>query len=61
MEKNSFWGIFAKFYIYELAFVVAAFLAVSILRYFSEPLFSEIMEVYNEYVNTEITLDLVLG
>lgn len=60
MEKGSFLDVFSKLLIFELAFVVAAFLSFSILRYFNTPLFNEAKEVYNEYVNTEITLGLVL-
>ncbi len=60
MEKGSFFEVFIKFLIYELAFVVAAFLAFSIFRYFNTPLFNEAKEIYSEYVNTEITLGLVL-
>ncbi|MBO7217953.1 MAG: hypothetical protein J6V50_04555 [Clostridia bacterium] len=59
MEK-VFLNSFTKLLIFEMAFVVIVFLGLSLLKYFANPLFLEFMEIYNEYINTEISLGLVL-
>lgn len=60
MEKGFFVQVFTKLLFFEMAFVVAIFLALTVLRYFNTILFNEAKEVYVEYMNTEITLGMVL-
>ncbi len=58
--KSRFFEEFIRLLIFELGFVVVLFLAISVLRYFNPSLVGEIVGVFDEYVNTEISLSLVL-
>lgn len=60
MEKSSFLNVFTKFLIFQFAFMVVIFLLASLLRYFNTPLFNDVHKIYDEYVNTEISLSLVM-
>ena len=60
MEKSSFLNVFTKFLIFQFSFMVVIFLLASLLRYFNTPLFNDVHKIYDEYVNTEISLSLVM-
>lgn len=60
MEKSSFFNVYTKFLIFQFAFMVVIFLLASLLRYFNTPLFNDVHKIYDEYVNTEISLSLVM-
>ena len=59
--ENVFFNTFIKLLLFELAFVVIVFLGLSLLKCFANSQFLGLMEIYNEYINTEISLGLVLN
>ncbi len=58
--KNKFVGELVRLLIFEFCFTALLFVALSVLRYFNPTLVGEIIEVFDEYINTEISLSLVL-
>lgn len=43
-----------------MAFVIVVLVLATVLRYFDNELFNDLKEIYDEYMNTEISLSLVL-
>lgn len=60
MNGRIFFERYSKILILQLAFAVLVIALATALRYFDNELFCELREIYDEYMNTEISLSLVL-
>ncbi len=60
MNNRIFLQRYSKVLILQISFVITILIFATALRYFDNGLFSEVMEIYDEYVRTEISLTLVL-
>ncbi len=60
MNNRIFIRRYTKIIVLQMAFVIIVLVLATVLRYFDNELFSELKEIYDEYMNTEISLSLVL-
>lgn len=60
MSSRVFFERYSKILILQMVFVVVVLLLATVLRQYDTELFSEVRGIYDEYLNTEISLSLVL-
>ena len=60
MNSRIFLQRYSKILILKMAFVIVVLILATALRYFDNKLFSNVKAIYDEYINTEISLSLVL-
>lgn len=60
MNNRIFIRRYTKIIVLQMAFVIIVLVLATLLRYFDNELFNDLKEIYDEYMNTEISLSLVL-
>ena len=60
MNNRIFIRRYTKIIVLQMAFVIVVLVLATVLRYFDNELFNDLKEIYDEYMNTEISLSLVL-
>lgn len=60
MMKSSFLNIYCKILIAQAVFITAILLLITAIRFINYELYIEIVSFYNQYINREISISLVL-